>query len=329
MMKTRKLGVLAASAAIVALGITSCSSNTSSEAGEAQGPLTVSVDGTTSGAAITLGMEQGFFEDEGLELEITTNGNPPAASAALQSNKVDIGSIPLIPGINAQKKGIQVTSIAPVVGYPEDVKEESEFDTYGVYVNSDSGISSPKDLEGKKVGVNARKAIFEAFVTDEVAKDGGNPENVEWIALDFGSQIESLKSGRVDAITLPMPFTLEAEANGAEKLWSPGVAFYEGGMTSTWMVGPEMSKDNETIAKFQRAVMKSNAYANEHRDEAIATAAELTGIEEKLIVDSGKFTYFPTVMDSSDISRISEKLVGIGFLDSPLQVTDKIAVPLP
>lgn len=328
-MKSTKIGVLLATAAIFALGVTSCSSGESATSDGSKDTLKVSVDGTTSGAAIELGIAQGFFKDEGLELEISTNGNPPAASAALQSNQIDFGSIPLIPGINAQKKGIQVTSVAPVVGYPEGVEADSEFDTYGVYVNPDSGISSPKDLEGKKVGVNARKAIFEAFVTDEVAKDGGNPENVDWIALDFGSQIESLKSGRVDAITLPMPFTLEAESNGAKKLWSPGVAFYESGMTSTWMVGPEMSKDNDTIAKFQRAVVKSNDYANEHRADAVAAAAELTGIDAKVITDSGKFTYFPTVMDTSDISRISEKLVKIGFLDSPLEVTDTTAIPLP
>lgn len=328
-MKTRKISAWVALAAATSLAMTACSSagTEDAETGSTQAQtLKVTFDGTSSGAAIQLGIDQGFFEEEGLNIELTANGTPPAAAAALQSNQVDIASIPVIPALNAQEQGIKITSIAPVAGYPDDVTADSEFDTYGVYVDPNSGIESPKDLAGKQVAVPARKAIFEAFVYDAVMRDGGDPTTIEWIALDFGSQVESLKTGRIDAAAVPLPFTFQIEANGGEMLWSPGVAFYEKGVTSSWMASPDTVKDRETVQKFQRAIIKSNAYANEHTDEAIKAASEMTGIDEQLIIDGGKFNYFNTELNPEDLVRVSEKMVEIGFLTKPMEVNENTII---
>lgn len=328
MVSKRRTSLFAAGAA-AALAFSACSASANDEVGhDGTTTLQLTYDGTSSGAALMLGIEQGFFEEEGLDIEVVgPNGNPPSAIAALQSNEVDIASVPVIPGLNAQSQGMAVTSIAPVAGYPDDVTENSEFDTYGVYVAPDSGISSAEDLEGKSVGVNARKAIFEAFVTDQVMQEGGDPDKVEWIALDFSSQVEALQDGRIDAITLPLPFTLQAEQNGAELLWSPGVAFYESGVTSTWMVSPDTASNEELVAGFQRAVQKSNEYANENRDAAIDHAEELTGIEAEIFHDGGHFNYFSTELKTEDLTHVSEKLAEIGFLDEPLEINESHLIP--
>lgn len=329
----KRLKVVSAVSAIAALSLTACSASASDEEGQnanSDSPATLQLtyDGTSSGAALMLGVEQGFFEEEGLDIEVVgSNGNPPSAIAAIQSNEIDIASVPVIPGLNAQAQGMAVTSIAPVAGYPDDVTAESEFDTYGVYISPDSEIESAKDLEGKKVGVNARKAIFEAFVTDQVMLDGGDPEKVEWVALDFSSQVEALKANRIDAIALPLPFTLEAEQNGAEMLWSPGVAFYEGGVTSTWMAGPEIAGNEEVVQKFQRAIQKSNEYANANREEAIEAAGEITGIEPDVFHEGGRFNYFSTELRTEDLVRVSEKLHEIGFIPEALELDESKVIP--
>lgn len=328
-MKSRKFTALAALTTVAVLGLSACSNDAgNSSANESDGlqTLKVTFDGTSSGAAIQLGIDQGFFEEEGLQIELTANGTPPAAAAALASNQVDIASIPVIPGLNAQEQGIDITSIAPVAGYPEDVTAGSTYDTYGVYVAPDSGITSPKDLAGKQVAVPARKAIFEAFVHDAVMRDGGDPSTVEWIALDFGSQVESLKSGRIDAAAVPLPFTFQIEENGGEMLWSPGVAFYEKGVTSTWMASPNTVDSPETVEKFQRAIVKSNEYANEHNSEAIKAASEMTGIAEQVIIDGGRFNYFNTEVNPEDLVRVSEKLVEIDFLTKPMEINENTII---
>lgn len=314
--------------AVAGLLATGCSSTGDSAAGtttdgELQ-PVRVITDGTMASAAIHLGMKQGFFEEEGLDLEISDSANPPAAVAALQSNEVDIGAIPLVPSINAQAQNIDLVSFAPASGYPVESDQWEEYDTSGIYAQADSGISSPADLEGKKVAVNARKAMFEGYVQDAVTNDGGDPEKIEWVALDFGSQIEALRTDEIDVATLSMPFTFEAEANGAESIWSPGATFFEGGLNATWLASPEMVENTEVLEKFRAGILKSNEYANENREEAIAVASDTTGISAEAIADSEQFIYFPTELATEDLERASQKLADLGFIKEPVDMTDRI-----
>jgi len=314
-----------ASAALLAIGCSAPSDDgASAEQDDQTQSVRVSTDGTMASAAIHLGVEQGFFDDVGLELEINDSPNPPAAVAALQSNEVDIGAVPTVPSIAAQSQGIELTSIAPSSGYPEDESVWEEYDEDGIYAQPDSGISSPADLEGKQVAVNARKAVFEAYVQDAVIKDGGDPNKIEWVALDFGSQLEALRKGDIDVATLPMPFTVEAEAEGAELLWAPGVAFYEGGLNATWLASPDMAGNTEVIDKFRTAILKSNEYANEHREETIEKASELTGMSAEAIADNGKMMYFPANLPVEDLEHISQKLADLGFIEEPVSMTDRV-----
>lgn len=311
--------------AVAGLLATGCTTSASGEnTGGETSSVRVTTDGTMTSAAIHLGIEQGFFEDLDLNLEVSDSPNPSSSVAALQSSQVDIAAIPLVPNITAQSQKIDLVSFAPAAGYPSDSESWPEYDTSGIYGRPDSGISSPADLEGKKVAVNARKAVFEAYVQDAVVNDGGDPEKIEWVALDFGSQIEALRTGEVDVATLSMPFTFEAEANGAELLWSPGAAFFEGGLNSTWLASPDMADDTETLDKFRSAILQSNEYANENREEAIEMASELTGINAGDIADSGQFIYFPTEIVAEDLQRASQKLADLGFIDEPVDMTDRV-----
>jgi len=314
--------------AAATLALVGCSSSPDADNAGADGGITdslrITTDGTMGAAAIHLGVEQGFFEDVGLTLEITDSPNPPAAIAALQSNEVDIAAVPTVPSLNAQAQGIELISIAPAQGYPEDSDAWADFDTSGVYANPDSNINSPKDLEGKTVAVNARKAVFEAYIQDAVKNDGGDPDQINWVALDFGSQIEALRTGEIDVAGFGMPFNLEAEANGAEMVWAPGASFFEGGVNSTWLASGESIENTDAIDRFREALLKSNEYANENLDEAIEMGAELRDIDVDLIEDSGRFIYFPTELPAEDIEVVSQKLVNLGFLEDTVDMTDRV-----
>lgn len=321
----QKTFAVLAVAGLLATGCTSAEEEPAEPAsdGEMQS-LRVTTDGTMGSAAIHLGIEQGFFAEQGLELDVSDSPNPPAAVASLQSGEVDIAAVPLVPSINAQSHGIDLVSVAPASGYPTDSADWEGYDEAGIFVQPDSGMSSPADLEGKLVAVNARKAVFEAYVQDAVVNDGGDPEKIEWVALDFGSQLEALRTGEIDVATLTMPFTIEAAANGAENLWAPGATFFGGGLNATWLTNPGMADNTEVLDKFRAAIVQSNDYANKNREEAVAMASELTGISEEDITSNGKFIYFPTELPIDDLERASQKLADLGFIDEPVDMTDMV-----
>lgn len=312
-----------------ALALTSCGDGDGDTA-TAEGEITtirMATDGTATGSAVALGVEEGFFEEEGLEIELSSSSNPPAAVAALQSNELEVASVPVIPALNAQSQSIDIKSIAPVAGFPDDPEAAKEFDVQGVMVMPDSGIESAADLEGKKVGVPARQAIFEAFIIDAMQSEGADPDTVEWIALDFTSQVESLRTGRIDAAAVPLPFTVEAEEDGATMLWRPGLEFYEGGQTSTWLASPDLQDDPELIEKLQRAIQKSNEYANDNTDEAIDVGSELTGVDPDVLRDSGQFNYFPSELDVDALKLANDKLVDMDFINQSVDVDDFVILP--
>lgn len=313
------------SALSLAALFTGCSSDSggSSDASE-DGLITVKIatDGTATGSAVALGVQMGFFEEQGLKVELTASPNPPAGVAALQSNEIDVASVPVIPALNAQAEGINIVSIAPVAGYTGDPALDADYDVQSIMIPAGSDIKTAKDLEGRKVGIPARKAIFEAFIIDEVTKQGGDPSTIEWIALDFVSQVEALDQGRIDAAALPLPFNVEAENNGATTLWYPSLAFYEKGQTSTWLISPKMQEDPGLVKKIQDAILKSNEYANEHRDEAIDAGSELTGISPDELRASGKFNYFPNTLDVDALKIANDKLVAMNFIKASVPVDD-------
>lgn len=314
-------GIAAAAAAVLAL--TACSSGTDAPA--ADGELTtlkVATIGLVSDGALLLGDEQGFFEEEGLRIETSVVANPPAGLAAAQSGQVDIAYAPSIPLLNALASGVPLTVVAPADGYVDGASgldDPASVDDTGLYASADSGITEVAELEGATIAVPARKAQLEVVIADSLQRAGISPESVNWVVLDFTSAVAALANGTVDAAGLVSPFTAEAEAGGSTFIDAPSVGFFEEGAVGLWTAGENtVSGKADAIAAFQRAVAKSNAYANENPDEAIQAGIDYTS--STLAVDQIKLPFWPAEVAPIDLERVNEKLVALGFLPEPVDL---------
>lgn len=304
-------------AAAAALLLTGCGGGSdASETSDGKTVLKVQTMSVTAIAALHLGIEKGYFADEGLEIEIQTVPNPAAGVAALQGGQSDLAWVPSIPGLTAVSQGIDLKFLAPGDGYPDDALEGDAalIDDTGLFAAKDSGVASPKDLEGQKVAVPARGAQLEVTIADVIKQDGGDPSKVEWIVLDFPSAIQALNDGRIAAAGLVAPFNAEAAAAGHVLISSPGVAFFEKGAVAIWTTtGKAVEDKSEALDGFARAIIKSNEYANAHLEEAYELAAEVTQVDLELINASAE-TYWPSSIDPADISRTAGKLAELGFI---------------
>jgi NitT/TauT family transport system substrate-binding protein len=304
--------------ALSACGTTGADANTEGGATETLTPITLAHANTAESAAVQLGIEQGYFREEGFDVEYINVGPPPSTLAALQSNEVALGVIPAVPAINAISQGVHLDILATAEGYPEgDFEEAAKHDTFGVYVSAQSDATRPRDLEGMSIAVPARRASFEVFISDAVAADGGDPAKVEWLAMDGSSAVAAIEQRRLDGAGLNMPFTREAADSGARLLFQPGVEFYEEGATSLWVASPELAADSSAMERLQRAIYRSNAYANDHLDEARAAASATTGIPLE-ILEGGPFNYWNVTLRQVDLDRIAGKMLDLGFIGTPV-----------
>lgn len=307
------------------LALAACASTPADQASEGSGELTtlkVATIGLVSDGALILGQQQGFFEEEGLAIETSVVANPPAGLAAAQSGQVDVAYAPSIPLLNALASGVPLKVVAPADGYVDgaaDAEDPAEVDDTGLYASAASGITEIADLEGATIAVPARKAQLEVVISDALDREGIDPASVDWVVLDFTSAVAALQSGTVDAAGLVSPFTGEAAAAGATFVAAPSVGFFEEGAVGLWTTGEStLSAKADAIAAFQRAVAKSNAYANEHPEDAIQAGIDATG--STLAVADVKVPFWPAEVAPIDLDRVNEKLVKLGFLPSPVDL---------
>lgn len=328
------LTVAVAALSAAALALAGCSSDTgggdpAAGAGDTT-TLKVATIGLLSDGALQLGIEQGFFEEEGLAIETSIVANPPAGLAAAQSGQVDLAYSPSIPLINALSQGIALDVVQAADGYADGAAESgdaAEIDDTGLYASASSGITSVEDLEGKTIAVPARKAQLEVTITDVLVEAGVDPATINWVVLDFTSAVAALESGTADAAGLVSPFTDQAAQAGAPLLASPGLEFFEEGAVGLWVAGTSTVESKaDAIAAFQRAIAKANAYANENPEEAVQAGIDYT--QSSLTVEEATIPYWPTEVREADVQRTNEKLVELGFLPAAVSL-DGVILPLP
>ncbi|HRO30704.1 ABC transporter substrate-binding protein [Citricoccus sp.] len=329
-MNTRRTFLSFAAVTSLGLGLVACGGSTTAESGQTQsgssgGTVTVGALGLASDASLRLAEEQGYLEEAGINsIEVKTVANPPAAIAAVQSGDIDVAYTPSVPFFNALNQGIDLTVVAAADGYPDDALEmdAAELDDTGVYVAAGSDISSPADLEGRKVSVPARKAQMEVTISETIRQDGGDPSKVQWMVLDPASALDSLKNGRIDAAALVSPFTEQAGAQGNTLLSSPGVAFFEKGAVGLWVAGTDqVEQDPAKYEAFREAMVKAFEYGNENTEEAQKHAAEITGVDLETI-RQGATTYWPLETRLEDINRANEKMTELGYQPQNAPLTE-------
>ncbi|WP_278444858.1 ABC transporter substrate-binding protein [Stutzerimonas kunmingensis] len=140
-------------------------------------------------AAIYLGVEQGLFAAEGIEVEIASARGGSDVVTKLATNSADFGSAGLASLLQAKAQGeVPVVAVAPIYNKQPD----AFFTTEG------SGIESLKDIVGKTVATptfSASNVVWPLLLE----RNGIDPASVKLLKLDPGALAPMLATGKVDA----------------------------------------------------------------------------------------------------------------------------------
>lgn len=133
-------------------------------------------------------IEEGYFEQEGLDVNLTFPTNPTDPINLAASGSIEFGITYQPDVIMARANDIPVVSVSAIVREPLNY----------MMIMEDSDIQSPQDLEGKEVGYPGIP-LNEPLLKTMVENDGGNFDEVSMIDVGFelGS---SIISERVDAV---------------------------------------------------------------------------------------------------------------------------------
>jgi ABC-type nitrate/sulfonate/bicarbonate transport system substrate-binding protein len=265
------VAALAAALTISACGSDSPTTSEGSQPGTTKVSLMLNWVPYGEHAPFYYGIKKGYYQAEGLELEIKPGTGSGTTIQQVAQNQVTFGwadTPPLLKGINT---GMKVKSLGVFLQ-----KGPSSIESL-----ADKNISKPADLKGKTVGGtpgDALYAVFPAWLKANNLSSG----DVTVVNVDAAGKIAALSEGKVDAI---MGFFHDqgptVEARTKKKVNALLYADSGLNMLGTGIVVNEqtLGADKEVAAKFVRATQKSWAEAAKDIPGAVAAMAELADNE--------------------------------------------------
>ena len=254
--------------------VVGCSNQNGKQAGEEKDALkkvSIVLDWSpnTNHTGLYVAQEKGFFEEEGLDVEIMSPGEA-GSDQLVASGKADFGVSYQESITEARSTGVPLVSIAAVI----------QHNTSGFASPVEKKITSPKDFEGKSYG-GWGAPVEEAVMASVMKLEDANIEKVDFVNMGDTDFFTAVKRD-IDFAWIYYGWTgIEAELRG-EKLnmlyltdYSDQLDYYTPVISTNEKM---IEKDKQTVKAFMAAVSKGYEFA-------IAKPAEAADILLKAVPD--------------------------------------------
>jgi NitT/TauT family transport system substrate-binding protein len=319
---------IAAVLATAALAFAACGDDDDSadegRSGQADGTTTLKVSYVpyVGAAPFKLGIDKGFFKKRGLEIQESEGPAPAPIMAQVTSGQLDIGFTTIPALIGAVSGGAPLQAISAFDGVIDPDNPQG-----AILVKEGSGIKSPKDLEGKKVGVVALQSELDVLLHEVVRRDGGDQAKVQSVQVPFPEMLAALKADRVDAVVNVEPFlTLAEQDGGFDAISFPEVEVVPNRAVTAFVASKDFIADNpEVIEKFKAAMNESLEYADSHPEEAQQTMTEVGDIEPDLLKEINLGVIFDPTLDEESIEVFRALMQDFGYVEDPPPASELLA----
>jgi NitT/TauT family transport system substrate-binding protein len=210
-----------------------------------------------------LAHDKGFYQQAGLDVSITAGKGSVSTAQLVASRATQFGfSDGYVVG-SGVAKGMGIKSIGSVF----------RRNPAAVVVLADSGIKTPKDLEGKTIAITAGSAQFQQWPA--FAKGAGlDASKIEIVNLDPAGVGPALISGRVPAIAgFAQGYVPAIEIRGKKQTRIFWYADYGVTVVSNGIIVHDdlIKSDPDLVRAFVTATIKGFLYSRQNPDEAVAT----------------------------------------------------------
>ncbi|AXK34750.1 aliphatic sulfonate ABC transporter substrate-binding protein [Streptomyces armeniacus] len=272
--RIRRALTAASAASMLALSLSACAEDTANDSTVNFGYI-----GDYNGVSLlAIAKKQGLWKEEGLDANVKQFNDGPIQVQALGAGDLDFGYIG--PGAmwlpaSGKAKVVSVNTLA-----------------YADRVIAQPGMTSMKDLKGKKVGI-PEGTSGDMALNLALEKAGMDTKDVEKVPMAPATIVSAFSSGQIDAAGIWYPLIdnikkkvpkLEEVASTRDMGSSFPTAFVAGNK-----VKPELS------TKVIKVLQKANDWRAKHPEEAIAESAKMLKLSEsKVKADAANVETLPT-----------------------------------
>jgi NitT/TauT family transport system substrate-binding protein len=281
-----------------------CGSDSSGESTSAAGntKIKVGVIPIVDVAPIYLGLKQGFFTAEGLDLTLETAQGGAAIVPGVVSGQYQFGFSNTTSLLLAESKGLPLKAVSSGVASTGTPGK----DFGAVIVKANSPIKTAADLAGKRVAVNTLKNINTTTINKVVRDAGADPSTIKYVELAFPDIVPALAKGDVDAGQVVEPFLTIATGQGDRQVVS-NYAGTDPDLTVAMYFTSQnyAARNSKAVAGFTAAMTKSMEYATAHPDEARAALTTYTKIDPKVQKEL-ILPRWPTAVDKDSVQLLAD-----------------------
>lgn len=244
--------------------------------------------------------ENGLFEKQGLDVELTLISSGSKSVAALISGDMDICQVAISGIVNAVAAKQDVVFIAGLVNtYPGSL-----------YVAAD--INSADDLKGKTLAVS-QPGSANTVATSLVLRQLGIDPNTDVVLLSIGTEVErlaALEAGQVDGALLFPPATLIAQKKGYHNLFDLGKTKLPYQFVGIGTTRAFIEKDRASATAFVKAMVAAVAMMKQDPAGTKTTLA--------------KYLELDPVAEAANLDETYQAIVLNTFEDKPYPSIDGI-----
>ena len=225
--------------------------------------------------------EEGFFEEEGLDVEITRFSSAAEMAAALEGAKLDAAFFGSVPAVTFQSQGRDLTIFGGAMsnGHGYVIKKES----------MEQGKEGLELLVDKNVAV-AKYSVMDAELQQLLKEagievgDGAGQVHIQYFDTP-GDCYASLSNQEIDASCVFPPYISRAEKEGYEKVYlCAEMESCKDQPCCRAIAETTNFKDNpEKFVAFERAIIKAYKFYQENHEETIADAANYIDLDQDIL----------------------------------------------
>jgi len=259
---------------------------------------------------VDIGMDKGFFQKHGLELEITSFAGSAKLQQALGAGAIDIG-LGSGPELAFVAKGNTDLGICAYAG-PINLM---------LVVRPDAGINSIADLKGKRITVSTVGSLTDWVVRETSRQQGWGNDGILVTPLGTNeAQVAAMRAKQTDGLAIDPAGAYELEEKGAGKIILRFSTIAPDFINHvTYATNKMIAEHPDQLKAFLAAWFDTVAWMKANKDEAVKLAApvmhqsiDITGRDYDVTMptfsDTGKFEPKP-------LAVLARSFVQMGALD--------------
>ncbi|WP_218146194.1 ABC transporter substrate-binding protein [Geodermatophilus ruber] len=309
------------------LALAACGGDAESGGGEeASGgltPIRVGAIPIVDVAPLYLGIEQGIFEDAGLDVEPFLAQGGAAIVPAVVNGEAQFGFSNITSLLQAESRGVPLGLVAAGPG----ATGNREDDFAAVIVPADSPIQGAADLAGTRVAINSINNISDTVVRESVRQAGGDPSGIEFVEIPFPDMAAAVSEGQVDAAFAVEPSATVGESLGLRAVASPYTETDDDLTVAGYFTSDQYAAENpDVVRKFAEAMVKAQEYAQANPDQVREVLGSYTQISPE-IAQQLTLPTFQTEINRESVERLLELGEQDGIIEGDVEL-DNIFVQL-